>query len=95
MKKANTEIREKRKIIADDKVMKRTVNKLILYPLISVDIGDVLPVKSVHAVRDHERRHPLLSVTSTLCQYSSHLHIRYRQLSAVHHHHIIHSFLNS
>ena len=44
-----------------------------MYPLVSVDVGDVLPMESVHAVGHHERRYPLLAVAATLSQHSRYL----------------------
>ena len=43
------------------------------YPLVAVVVGDVAPVVGVHAVGDHEARHPLRAVPSALGHHSGHL----------------------
>ena len=42
-------------------------------PLIAVVILDILPVVRVQTVREHERRHPRLTVTTTLRHQTGYL----------------------
>jgi len=48
--------------------------------LVGVDVGDILPVKSVDTMRHHERRDPFLTIAPTLRQKPSHLHVTQRSV---------------
>ena len=49
------------------------VGGMVGYLLVAVLVLDVEPVVGVHGVRDHESRHPLVTVRAPLRQHARHL----------------------